>query len=86
VLWREYDESMNARITVSLAEDLLAEVNAAVAGGRAASVSAYVAEALREKSGRESLDDLLAELVAELAPATEEETVWVRRALDLADE
>lgn len=85
MLRHEYDQSMSARITVSLAEDLLAEVNDAVARGRAASVSAYVAEALREKTGRESLDDLLAELRAEMGAATEEETAWVREALDIAD-
>lgn len=83
---REYDESMNVRITVSLPEDLVAEANAAAASGRATSVSAYVAEALRQRGGRESLDDLLAELRAELGPATEEENAWAREALGIADE
>lgn len=86
MLRHEYDEGMNVRITVSLPEELVAEANSAAATGRASSVSAYVAQALRDKSGRESLDDLLAELVAELGPATEEEGAWVRDALGIADE
>lgn len=77
---------MNARITVSLPEELLARVNAAVAAGSAASVSAHVAQALREKLERESLDDLLAEIRLDLGPPTEEETTWARNALDGVDE
>lgn len=77
---------MSARITVSLPEVLVAEVNAAVVAGRAASVSAYVADALREMSGRESLGELLAEIRAEIGPATDDETAWAREALGIADE
>lgn len=76
-----YDQSMNARITVSLPEDLVAAAHAAVAAGRAASVSAYVAGALRETSERESLADVLAEWRVELGPPTEEEEAWVQDAL-----
>ena len=45
---------MSTRITVSLPDELVAAATAAVAAGQAASVSAYVAIALREKSARES--------------------------------
>lgn len=77
----KYDQSMNARITVSLPEDLVAAAHAAVADGRAASVSAYVAGALRETSERESLGDVLAEWRLELGPPTDEEEAWVQDAL-----
>lgn len=68
---------------MSIPEHLADEATAAAEAGRATSVSAYVAEALAEKSGRESLDDFLAEWRAEVGPATAEETAWARRALGL---
>ena len=74
---------MNKRITVSIPEHLVDEASAAAKSGRAASVSAYVAEALAEKSGRESLADVLADWRAEVGPATDEETTWAERALGL---
>ena len=57
---------MTTKIAVSLPDHLVEEARAAVAGGRAASVSAYVAEALAEKSGRRTLAELLDEMDAEL--------------------
>jgi len=74
---------MNKRITVSLPEHLVAEASAAADSGRASSVSAYVAEALAEKSGRDSLDDFLAEWRAEVGPATADESSWAEQALGL---
>lgn len=79
----QYDECMNKRITVSLPEHLVAEATRAADSGRASSVSAYVAEALAEKSGREPLADLLKEWREELGPETEAETAWAERALGL---
>jgi len=73
---------MNVRITVSLPEDLVTAANAAVGAGRAASVSAYVASALRDTSEREALGDVLAEWRVELGPPTDEEEAWVQDALD----
>ena len=72
---------MNVRITVSLPEELAAEASAAAEAGRVSSVSAYVAAALAEKSGRESLDAFLAEWRAEVGPPTDEESAWAERAL-----
>ena len=80
-----YDESMNKRITVSIPEHLVAEATAAAAAGRVSSVSAYVEEALAEKSGREPLADLLREWRAELGPATDAETAWAERALGVRE-
>lgn len=76
-----YDQSMSTRITVSLPDDLVAAAQAAVATGRAASVSAYVARALRETSERESLGGVMAEWRVELGPPTDEEEAWVQDAL-----
>ena len=79
-----YDQSMSTRITVSLPDDLVAVAQGAVRDGRAASVSAYVASALREKAGRESVADVLAEWVAEAGPLTAAEDAWVQESLAAA--
>ena len=39
--------------------------------------------AMEEKAHRETLRDLLAEIRAEIGPATEEETKWARSVLGL---
>lgn len=75
---------MNKRITVSLPEHLIVEASAAADSGRLSSVSAYVAEALAEKSGRESLDGFLSEWRQEMGPATPEESAWAERAVGLS--
>ena len=62
----QYDRGMTAKIAVSLPDHLVEEARAAVAGGRVASVSAYVAEALAEKSRRRALSEVLDEMDAEL--------------------
>ena len=72
---------MTTKIAVSLPDELVAEARAAVDEGRAASVSAYVAEALAEKSRRHSLDDLLTEWVGALGPATPQDEEWVAQAM-----
>jgi Arc/MetJ-type ribon-helix-helix transcriptional regulator len=84
LLLDEYDQSMNARITVSLPEELVAAANAAVAAGRAPSVSAFVADAMKERVGRESVADVLAEWRAEAGPLDDEDEAWVREALSRA--
>ncbi|MGH9110874.1 MAG: hypothetical protein ACRDZN_01005 [Acidimicrobiales bacterium] len=71
------------RITVSVAPSALAAAEREVAEGRAPSVSGWVAEAMEEKATRDSLKDLLAEIRAEIGPATEDETAWARSVLGL---
>ncbi|RYC10488.1 CopG family transcriptional regulator [Nocardioides zhouii] len=75
---------MNARITVSLPEDLVEAAIAAVASGQAPSVSAYVAGALREKADRESVAEVLAEWLVEAGPLSVEDEAWVQDALSKA--
>ena len=76
---------MTVKIAVSLPDELVEQARAAVASGRAASVSAYVAEAMREKAKRRTLDDWLDEQEAEFGPITEEELAWADKALREGD-
>ncbi|MDQ1377205.1 MAG: hypothetical protein QOE15_1378 [Acidimicrobiaceae bacterium] len=54
-----------AKIAVSLPMELVEQAQRAVAEGRAASVSAYVARALEEQSKLDDLASLLKEMLAE---------------------
>ncbi|MPV50461.1 hypothetical protein GCG21_10690 [Pseudactinotalea sp. HY160] len=72
---------MRTRITVTVDEETAAAARAAVSAGRAPSVSAWVAQAIRDLSERERLADVLADLRAESGPATDEETAWARSVL-----
>jgi antitoxin ParD1/3/4 len=71
---------MTTKIAVSLPDEQVEAARAAVAEGRAPSVSAYVSEAL----GRRSAEDELLELLDDdetQAPTTDEHRAWARRAL-----
>jgi len=72
---------MRTRITVTVDEAAVLAAEAAVAAGRAPSVSAWVASAMTERAHRESLADVLADIRAEMGPATDEETAWARSVL-----
>jgi Arc/MetJ-type ribon-helix-helix transcriptional regulator len=70
-----------AKIAVTLPRELVARARDAVSDGRATSVSAYVADALREKTGNDELARLLDEMLADCGgPLTGRE----RRAADAA--
>jgi len=60
-----YDRGMTAKIAVSLPDHLVAEARSAVAEGRVGSVSAYVAEAMDEKSRRRTMVEVLDEFDTE---------------------
>lgn len=81
----QYDQSMTTRITVSLPAHLVEAANEAVRDGRAASVSAFVAEALAEKAGRENLEGFLADWREQAGPASPEETEWAEQALGIGE-
>jgi Arc/MetJ-type ribon-helix-helix transcriptional regulator len=76
---------MTRRITVSLPDHLVDAAVIAVESGQAAAVSAYVAQALAERSDREDIAALLADWRAEVGPPTVEETEWAERALGLQE-
>ena len=63
---------------MSVGPELVRAAEADVVAGRAASVSAWVHEAMAARAHRESLREMLAELRAEVGPSTEEETAWAR--------
>lgn len=70
------------KIAVSLPGHLVTAAKAAVKRGRAANVSAYVAEALDEKVMLDDLQALLDEMLAETGgPLTQAERRWADRAL-----
>lgn len=72
---------MTTKIVVSLPDELVAAARRAVAEGRAASVSAYVAQALARRRADEDLVDLLDEMDAEYGPPDAEHYAWARRPL-----
>jgi Arc/MetJ-type ribon-helix-helix transcriptional regulator len=76
---------MTTKIAVSLPDELVAAARKAVAEGRAASVSAYVAEALERRRADEDLAALLDDLDAEYGAPSAEHNAWARRALGLAE-
>jgi Arc/MetJ-type ribon-helix-helix transcriptional regulator len=71
-----------AKIAVSLPAELVEQAHRAVSEGRSASVSAYVAEAMEEKSKLDDLAALLDEMLAETGgPLTDDERAAADRAL-----
>jgi len=74
---------MRTRLTVTVDQETADAAEAAVAAGRASSVSAWVATAMAERARREHLADVLAEIRIELGPATNEESAWARSVLGL---
>ncbi|HEU4615615.1 MAG TPA: hypothetical protein VFS15_26150 [Kofleriaceae bacterium] len=72
------------KIAISLPSRAAEGVRRAVREGKAASVSAYIAEAVEEKRKRETLADLLGEMLDETGgPPTTEERRWARKRLGL---
>jgi hypothetical protein len=72
-----------ARITVSVTPDVLEAAEAQVAHGAAASLSAWVEQAMAEKADRDGLDLLLADMRAEIGPVSPEADAWARAVLGL---
>jgi Arc/MetJ-type ribon-helix-helix transcriptional regulator len=71
------------KIAITLPEEQVAAARQAVADGRAASVSAYISQALARRDADEELAESIAEIYAETGPPTEEERTWARRALGI---
>lgn len=78
---RRYDESMRRKVAVSLPADLVAGAERAVAEGQAASVSAYVSEALAERAKRDRLVEVLDAMDRELGRPRARDRAWARRVL-----
>jgi Arc/MetJ-type ribon-helix-helix transcriptional regulator len=74
---------MTSKIAVSLPDHLVEHARRAVAEGRAASVSAYVAAALEQKSQADDLKALLEQMLEETGgPMTDEERRQADAVLD----
>ena len=71
---------MTSKIAISLPDELVAQAREAVDRGAAASVSAYVASALREAGSRETRTDVLDAWEAELGVPSAGARGWARRA------
>ena len=71
---------MTTKIAVSLPDEQVEAARAAVAEGRAPSVSAYVSEALARRSAEDELLELLDYDEAQ-EPVTQKHRTWARRAL-----
>jgi antitoxin ParD1/3/4 len=73
------------KIAITLPEEQVAAARQAVAEGRAASVSAYVSQALGRRDVDEELAETVAEIYAETGQPTAEERAWARRALGIEE-
>jgi Arc/MetJ-type ribon-helix-helix transcriptional regulator len=72
---------MSTKLTVSLPDELAERARQAVRDGRAASLSAYVADAMAQSARTRSIAVLVADMRAEDGPPDEEDYAWARRAL-----
>ena len=72
------------KIAITLPEEQVAAARQAVAEGRAASVSAYISQALARRTADEEMTEIIAEIYAETGgQPTEEERVSARRELGI---
>jgi hypothetical protein len=80
---RRYDLGMTkAKIAISLPRDQIARVHREVRAGRAGSVSGYIARVLAEQERRESLRELLQDLVEQHGEPSAKDIKWAERALE----
>ena len=78
-----YDVGMTkSKIAISLPKDQIERVQREVHAGRAASVSGYIATALAEQERRESLRELLQDLIEQHGKPAAREIKWAERALE----
>lgn len=79
---RRYDSGMTrSKIAISLPKEQLARVHRQVRAGRADSVSGYIARVLAEDEKRESLQDLLRDLIEQHGEPAARDIKWAERAL-----
>jgi Arc/MetJ-type ribon-helix-helix transcriptional regulator len=72
---------MTTKLAVSLPDELAQQARQAVRDGRAASVSAYIADAMTHAERVRSISALVADMRAEDGEPSEEDYAWARRAL-----
>jgi antitoxin ParD1/3/4 len=74
---------MTVKIAISLPDELVESARRAVAENRAASVSAYIADAMERQAREDSLSALLDEMDRELGPPSAAVVEQVERQLGL---
>ena len=78
-----YDVGMTkSKIAISLPRDQIARVKREVRAGRAGSVSGYIASVLAEQERRESLRELLRDLIKQHGEPAAKDSKWAERALE----
>lgn len=73
------------KIAITLPAEQVAAARRAVTEGRAASVSAYISQALAGRTAEEEMAEVIAEIYAETGQPTEEERAWARRVLGVEE-
>ena len=79
-MWHDHGMT-TSKIAISLPEEQLERVQREVRAGRADSVSGYITRVLAEQERRESLRDLLRDVIAEHGKSKEEDIQWAKRVL-----
>ena len=70
-----------SKIAITLPDEQLERVHREVRAGRADSVSGYIARVLAEQERRESLRQLIDDLIAEHGEPTQADIRWAKHAL-----
>ena len=70
-----------SKIAISLPKHQIARVHKEVRAGRAASVSGYISRVLAEQQRRESLQELLNDLIQQHGQPSAKDSKWAERAL-----
>jgi Arc/MetJ-type ribon-helix-helix transcriptional regulator len=75
---------MTTKIAISLPDELAEAVRRAVSEDRAPSVSAYIADMIRERERAQGLAALLADWDREFGPPSAEDVAWAEQQLGLS--
>lgn len=70
------------KVAVTIPADLLEQAQAAVAAGRARSLSAYISQAIRQYQREQTLTDFLAAWAAESGEPSVDDYDWAKSALE----
>ena len=71
-----------AKIAITLPQAQVAHIRRIVRDGRAKSVLGYISRALAEQERQESLQGLVADLIAQHGEPTRKDKAWAKRALN----
>ena len=80
---RHTDVMATTKVTITLDDEVLSRVRAAVEGGQAANVSAYISEAASQRVAREARAE---EIERRWGPFSPKAMAWARRAAGVAAE